>query len=1135
MLLYSFLVTSLFFFGTSALVLPVNISGEWILVASYLEGYQVQQQNASFYTVKCNEGVCTAWKTANITILSSGLQIQFDSGLMHTGILATTYDEITWSDNSQWLLPPTETVKIHLCPHSHTDPGWLNTINNLFNDSVRQIYSEVTQALLLNPNRTYATEIVVFWTMFWNEQNSTYKNQLLNLVNNGQLVFTGGGYVQHDEAITRYEDQIDQMTLGHLWAQSAMGSPPITTAWQADPFGHSSTFAALVTDMVMDGFTFGRPMSQGDDPINMQSGVIWHPSMSFPDPGIFDSHAVLTRAQTIGYWEPYRSMHGSLYDGNATEAAIILQGFIDQMIVQRPSISNVMIMCGDDFQLFDALTVFPTLDRTLQIINTMNNSQQLNVIYSTPPKYYAALAAEQAHKRKYANVIASHGSSLSNRTTPDELSTVSPAIFPSRPWWDMMPLIGCEFPSPWTGFYLSRPEFKNLFHYASGFRRSMNTLHSLARDDNTWETGFNQLLTLWEAISLAQHHDAITGDSYDNVMEDFKMYIDYGLGNASATGQSALGIVGGPANTFACINVSSVPCPSIVNALSAGQSTTVTIFNPVGWNRNEYIEIMVPITTIAVTEVTNNNNIIVSQITSAIDTDYDNSNMYVLSFLAANLPPLGYRTYTLTSVAPNAPGSAYVSDPVAISSSASISSGNLTLQFASNGTLTSITNNDEGVSIIANAEILYYSSDGGVENAWDFATQGNGPTSAASFPGSNNPTATYTSGPLFQEIRQVLDSTQRVSIRYRIYQNENFIRVYSGTGPFINTQNRSMDAIYRITTNLNNNSTFISDSNGLELLPRVLNGRPWWNGQYIDSKDPVSSNYYPITSGIYMSDITTGSTLGFLPSLVSHGCSSMLNGELECMVGRAVRTNQGNLTTGNRHVTVLDILTVSSSSQTATSYGRPLMSLLANPVSVFAQASSSVSSPHTNKMSINPGLRATVTSTAPFSPLGTALPPNVELLTLQTLPPNMNVSGAVQGLSSFSSPSSSSISPPLVTPVSQTVVLLRLHHIYAIGEDEYLAQSVDIDIGALFAPRWTINGVTEMTLTATRTMAVARAEQIQWEQLSSSSSSSSSSSTGPAIVMENSKISSSSVSISSSPYIVTLRPMEIKTYVLSIA
>jgi hypothetical protein len=65
------------------------------------------------------------------------------------------------------------------------------------------------------------------------------RNQLRALVANGQMEWVGGGWVQNDEAITRFEDQLDQHTLGRLWLQSTLGAPPVTAAWQADPFGAS--------------------------------------------------------------------------------------------------------------------------------------------------------------------------------------------------------------------------------------------------------------------------------------------------------------------------------------------------------------------------------------------------------------------------------------------------------------------------------------------------------------------------------------------------------------------------------------------------------------------------------------------------------------------------------------------------------------------------------------------------------------------------------------------------------------------------------------------------------------------------------------------------------------------------------
>jgi hypothetical protein len=62
-----------------------------------------------------------------------------------------------------------------------------------------------------------------------------------------------------------------------------------------------------------------------------------------------------------------------------------------------------------------------------------------------------------------------------------------------------------------------------LYRSASPFLRSAQQLHAQAAS-TSWD-GFRKLATLWEALALVQHHDAITGDSYQNVMDDFSAMV----------------------------------------------------------------------------------------------------------------------------------------------------------------------------------------------------------------------------------------------------------------------------------------------------------------------------------------------------------------------------------------------------------------------------------------------------------------------------------------------------------------------------------------------------------------------------------------------------------------------------------
>jgi alpha-mannosidase len=62
----------------------------------------------------------------------------------------------------------------------------------------------------------------------------------------------------HDEACSHYVSMVDQTTLGHRFLLSELGYVP-RAGWQIDPFGHSSTQAALLSAAVgFDSLFFAR-------------------------------------------------------------------------------------------------------------------------------------------------------------------------------------------------------------------------------------------------------------------------------------------------------------------------------------------------------------------------------------------------------------------------------------------------------------------------------------------------------------------------------------------------------------------------------------------------------------------------------------------------------------------------------------------------------------------------------------------------------------------------------------------------------------------------------------------------------------------------------------------------------------
>ena len=130
---------------------------------------------------------------------TGGLIIRFDSGLVHTGTLNVPYDTtMSWQDNSVWQKQLSGNFVLHFICHSHTDPGWKETFDQLYNDSVRDIYNAVIAGLVENPARRFSPEITVFMAKWWSDPLVTdlQRAQLRALVSNGQMEWVGGGWVQ---------------------------------------------------------------------------------------------------------------------------------------------------------------------------------------------------------------------------------------------------------------------------------------------------------------------------------------------------------------------------------------------------------------------------------------------------------------------------------------------------------------------------------------------------------------------------------------------------------------------------------------------------------------------------------------------------------------------------------------------------------------------------------------------------------------------------------------------------------------------------------------------------------------------------------------------------------------------------
>lgn len=114
----------------------IDLEGPWKLNAVYVEDYTVAPPapDGSF-SVTCSGGPCSSWKTASITVTDASalkLAIAFDSGFKDVGVAdSASATIISWSA-SEWSRPPAppppRAITVHVCPSTHMDPGWFQTV-----------------------------------------------------------------------------------------------------------------------------------------------------------------------------------------------------------------------------------------------------------------------------------------------------------------------------------------------------------------------------------------------------------------------------------------------------------------------------------------------------------------------------------------------------------------------------------------------------------------------------------------------------------------------------------------------------------------------------------------------------------------------------------------------------------------------------------------------------------------------------------------------------------------------------------------------------------------------------------------------------------------------------------------------
>jgi len=135
--------------------------------------------------------------------------------------------------------------------------------------------------LLKDPRRRYTQVEMKFFSMWWKDQTNEMKATVRTLANEGRLEFVNAGWSMHDEACTHYEDQINNMHIGHQFLLKEVGVKP-RIGWHIDPFGHSNANARLFAEMGFDALIFARGDFQDYQKRLNESSLewLWRPSFN---------------------------------------------------------------------------------------------------------------------------------------------------------------------------------------------------------------------------------------------------------------------------------------------------------------------------------------------------------------------------------------------------------------------------------------------------------------------------------------------------------------------------------------------------------------------------------------------------------------------------------------------------------------------------------------------------------------------------------------------------------------------------------------------------------------------------------------------------------------------------------------
>lgn len=937
-------------------------------------------------------------------------------------------------------------------PHSHDDVGWTETITQLYDGKVFDIYSSVTAELAKDATRRFVSVEMAFVSRWWHDPNTTdtQRNSFSALVHNGQIELLNAGWVMQDEAVSAFDADIDQMTEGHRFAVETFNYRP-RTGWQIDPFGASSTTAVHYQRMGFTGTVADRIPYQVKAALqaNRSLDFQWAPT----DCGAAGAGITTHVMDEYGYCPPNSPRNAYFWDDfgywgdsgepplNGSSTPVFSTRMLEQVLEKQSwsATPNVLFPWGCDFEHHDEYIMLNGgMTGLMEAFNA--NSSQSGVVaqFSNTSAYFDAIRAgdpdANAQRHTYTGDFLPYN--------------------PSNTSW-------------WTGFYSSRSKLKGVLRRAYATLRAAEIALVLGGGDATASPDlFAAVEALRHANGEAQHHDAVTGTATPPVVQMYEQHLAGGVTNATkvleACTSAQLSPQFAPLSALGCAVDGQPSLTTSNDALAAlqgaapqpsGPVVPIVLFNSLGWNRSAMVNVTVPRVDVIVLD--DLGNAVGSQVIP--DGAYSSGAGTALYF-EASLPAIGIATYFVGVAQPGDSAAAAVT-PLRRSVGCGTSAGPSTLQNAflrldvssqagcsagpSNMT---ITNLKTGVASPLALAVMAYPSEfnataGQTSDAYQFWPAGEAELLQRG-PGDVPSGIGVVSGPLIQQIVLPTGSTDTWTVLTLFNSTRLEVGAHLDVLHHVGTPAKNTEVIARWSTGILNGRAFTTDNNGWTRRKRQ------YDAFSPDPRVNIAGNYYPAVFSTSIEAVDGSSSLSLLLDR-SHGTSSQRTGELEIMLHRRLwqMNAKGQYAPPNVPLNDTDVLNVhcvllfDSRSNVALQRPPGAFRLGHPPVALYASSIPASLASWTKQYR---------TKVAPIGG-GADLPGSVHLLSLEARP-----------LTEFA---------PVRSSNQRTPRLVRLAHLFGPHEHAVASSPASVDVASLLMEVTPMSSWNETTLTTLHSLA----------------------------------------------------------------